>query len=119
MVDVWHLDLASYESVKQFAKKAEGLDRLDVVMENAGISIRKWTKMEDDEANITTNVVSTFLLGLLVLPKMRETAVKYNVVPRLSFVASFVHHLTTFPEGKADNIFAALADKEKANMADR
>lgn len=35
VVEVWQLDMANYESVKQFAKRCEGLDRLDVVLENA------------------------------------------------------------------------------------
>lgn len=119
LVEVWKLDLASYESVKEFAKRAEGLDRLDIVVENAGIVTYKWAMMEDNESTVTTNVVSTFLLALLILPKLRETAVKFNVLPRLVIVASFVHFLTNFPERKADNIFDTLADQKKANMQDR
>ena len=37
VVQVWQLDLASYESVKDCAKRAQGLERLDVLVENAGI----------------------------------------------------------------------------------
>lgn len=36
VVEVWQLDLSSYESVKQFAKRADGLKRIDAVVENAG-----------------------------------------------------------------------------------
>ncbi|KAI9874677.1 MAG: hypothetical protein M1830_009419 [Pleopsidium flavum] len=66
VVEVWQLDLASYESVKQFASRAEGLNRLDVVVENAGIVTKKLSMMEDNESSITTNVISTFLLALLI-----------------------------------------------------
>lgn len=119
VVQVWQLDLASYDSVKTFAKRADGLDRLDVMMQNAGIMTAGYTTAEDNESTLTTNVISPFLLGLLVLPKLRETAAKFNVLPRLVFVASFVHFLTKFPEQKSDNIFATLNDKRTANMNDR
>ena len=54
VVEVWQLDLASYESVKQFAKRANGLKRLDVVLENAGIATANFTISEDNESTITT-----------------------------------------------------------------
>lgn len=74
---------------------------------------------EDNESSITTNVVSTIFLALLILPKLRETGVKFNVLPRLCIVASFVHYLTEFPERNADRIFDTLNDWEKADMEDR
>ncbi|MCJ1248591.1 hypothetical protein MMC30_005809 [Trapelia coarctata] len=118
VVEVWHLDLSNYESVKTFAKKCEGLERLDVLVENAGIVTERFVRTEEDESTITTNVVSTFLLALLVLPKLRETAERFNVVPRLSVVASFTHWLTKFPEGRGEKIFETLADPEKVRMDD-
>jgi len=36
VVEVWELDLGRYESVKKFAKRVDGLDRVDAVIENAG-----------------------------------------------------------------------------------
>ena len=36
VVDVWELDLGNYDSVKKFAKRVDGLKRVDVVLENAG-----------------------------------------------------------------------------------
>ena len=119
VVEVWQLDLSSYESVKQFAKRLESLRRMDVLLENAGIGNTTFTLMEENESNITTNVVSTFLLGLLALPKLQETASKFNVQPRLVIVASDVHFLTQFPERKSSNIFDTLNDKKTANMDDR
>ncbi len=119
VLDVWHLDLASYDSVKKFAKKAEGLERLDVLVENAGMYTYDFEITGEDESTITTNVVSTLLLGLLLLPKMRQTKERFNTLPRLTVVASFVHYLTEFPERHAEDIFGLLAEKEKANMGDR
>jgi retinol dehydrogenase 12 len=39
VVDVWQLDLQDYANVKAFAKRAQTLDRVDIVIENAGISM--------------------------------------------------------------------------------
>ncbi|KAI9702763.1 MAG: hypothetical protein M1836_007977 [Candelina mexicana] len=120
VVEVWQLDLSQFESVKQFAAKAQSLDRLDVLVENAGISpSKKFTMMEDNEASITVNVTSTFLLALLMLPKLRETAAIYKTLPHLVIVSSEVHGFTNLPERKEPKILEALADEKKANMGDR
>lgn len=119
VVEVWQLDLTSYESTKQFVKRAEALERLDTVVENAGIATAEYRVAEDNEATITTNVVSTYLLGLMILPKLRETGTKFNITSHLVIVSSEVHARSTFPERSSANIFKTLNDKETANMADR
>ena len=119
VVEVWQLDLGSYESVKDFARKAERLDRLDALVENAGIATDKFSMLEDNESTITTNVVSTFLLGLLLLPKLRESGQKFNITPHLVIVCSEVHAWSPFTERNNANIFDTLNNEETANMADR
>ena len=54
VVEVWQVDLSSYESVKRFAARAQGLERLDVVVENAGIATRIYRVAEDNESTIST-----------------------------------------------------------------
>ena len=115
-VEVWHLDLLSYESVKAFAAQVMKLDRLDVLLENAGMMTGKFKLAEGDESTITTNVISTELLALLVLPKLKETATRYGVLPRLSIVASDLHFIAKFPERNSEDVFVALNDEKKANM---
>ena len=119
VVEVWQLDLSSYESVKDFAKKVQKLDRLDTLVENAGIATEKYSRTEDNEATITTNVVSTFLLALLLLPKLRESGQKFNITPHLVIVCSEVHAWSPFNERKNAKIFDTLNNKETADMADR
>lgn len=120
VVEVWQLDLGSYESVKQFAKRASGLSRLDVLLENAGVATHTFRVLEEDESTITTNVVSTFLLGFLLLPKLKETAKTYNTRPHLTIVSSETHAGTKIPErllpGK---LFDNLNKKENAKMFER
>ncbi|KAI4097931.1 MAG: hypothetical protein LQ344_000203 [Seirophora lacunosa] len=119
-VAVWQLDLSSYESVQEFAARVDKeLDRVDVVCENAGIATGTFRLTEADESTITTNVVSTFLLAFLLLPKLKETARRFNTVPTLAITSSEVHAFTPFAERDEPNIFAALSDPSKANMAER
>ena len=69
---------------------------------------------------LTTNVVSTFLLAFLLLPKLRETAVKFNTRPTLTIVTSDTHFFVDFNEKTApEGIFNNLNDKSKANMGER
>jgi NAD(P)-dependent dehydrogenase (short-subunit alcohol dehydrogenase family) len=37
-VEVWQLDMASFASVKAFAQRLNTLDRLDILIESAGVS---------------------------------------------------------------------------------
>ena len=119
VIDVWQLDLCSYESVKQFAQRARGLRRLDAVVENAGMAPSKFAMAEDNESMITANVISTFLLGLLILPKLKETAVKFTVQPHLTVVSSEVHMMAKFKERKEPDLLKALNDKNVWDMGDR
>lgn len=122
VVQVWPLDLASHASVRAFAARAQAeLDRLDVVVCNAGMYVYKsgFSRAEGDEVTVTVNVVSTLLLGVLLLPKLRETSLRYDKEVVLTFTGSFVHLMTDFPERKSDNIFEALADEKTARMPDR
>jgi retinol dehydrogenase-12 len=90
-------------------------------LENAGISTRKFELTEGNESTITTNVVSTFLLALLLLPKLKETAAKFNTTPHLTIVTSELHGLSDLPErkDKSSQIFETLNDRAKAKMSTR
>ncbi|KAK6581806.1 hypothetical protein PZA11_005503 [Diplocarpon coronariae] len=117
VVEVWLVDLGSYESVKQFCSKVATLDRLDVLVENAGIATSYYAELEGMESTVTVNVISTFLIALLVLPKLRADALKYNLTPRLVIVSSQAHEQARFVEQDAPAILPAL--KDPANQSDR
>lgn len=108
-VEVWPLDLSSFDSVKAFAERAnKELTRVDVLCENAGIATTEKRLAEGHESTITVNVISTFLLALLMLPKLKETAQRHNKNTTLTIVSSDMHTWTRFPERKAASVFAAL-----------
>lgn len=114
VVDVWQLDLSSYGSVKAFGKRIESLPRLDVLLENAGVNVQSWRLTEGHEESITVNVISTFLLALLALPKLKATAKKFTVHPHLTIVSSEVHVMAGFDERKDTSkpIFEVLKDEQ-------
>ena len=121
VIEVWDIDLCSYDSVKAFAARAaKQLDRVDVLLANAGVAMPRWERVAEDETNITVNVVSTALLALLMLPQLRDTAMRFNTRPILTFVSSERHEMVDFPDADApEGIFNSLNDESKANMADR
>jgi retinol dehydrogenase 12 len=113
-IEVWDLDLTRTASVKAFATRVQQLDRLDVLVENAGLlSPATWTPTaEGTEITVQTNVISTFLLALLLLPKLRETAAKLKTVPHLVIVTSEVHHTAAFKERYKEDIDAELSHEK-------
>nr|POF15594.1 short chain dehydrogenase sol3 [Quercus suber] len=53
VIEVWELDLADYASVQAFAKRVQGLERVDAVLENAGISTTQYKFVGGNESTIT------------------------------------------------------------------
>jgi retinol dehydrogenase 12 len=124
VVEVWELDLGSFESVKRFAERCGHLERIDAVVENAGIAVFEFRRVEGYESMITVNVVSTFLLALLLLPKLKETARLFAVKPRLVIVTSEGHKMAKFPVAKntkksGEEIFGVLSDEKKTDMSEQ
>ncbi|VUC25738.1 unnamed protein product [Clonostachys rosea] len=118
-VEVWQLDLSSYDSTQDFASRVDKeLERLDVVIENAGLLTENFKLVGEDETQIKVNVLGTMFLALLLLPKLRDTASKWEKDVVLTFVGSFMHWSAKFEERKADDIFKELADETKATMYD-
>ena len=89
--EVWQLDMGNWTSIQEFVRKVDGLERLDAVVENAGIATRKYVEMEGMESTIAVNVVGTFLLALNLMPILRRSGKKYGIVPRLVVTSSEVH----------------------------
>jgi NAD(P)-dependent dehydrogenase (short-subunit alcohol dehydrogenase family) len=119
VLEVWILDLLSYESCKSFADRASKLPRLDILLENAGVAGYKWSLAGAHERMVAVNVVSTFYLAMLMLPKLKSSAKEFGIRPRLVVVSSEVHAKTRFPEWKEPNTFDALDDESKARMGER
>jgi NAD(P)-dependent dehydrogenase (short-subunit alcohol dehydrogenase family) len=121
VIQVWHLDMANYSSVLKFVERAQSLQRVDVLLANAAIATFNFVMAEENESTLTVNVVSTFLLVLCLIPKMRETAEKFGTRPVVSVVSSGAHKSAKFPERFAPEgkILSTLTSDEKFDAMQR
>lgn len=121
VAEVWVLDLSSHASVKAFAKRAcQELEQIDGVIENAGVALDQWTLAEGMEMTLTINVMSTFLLAMLLLPKMKETARKTGEKSHLVIVSSdTAFWMKDLLEPVEGNIIKALNSKEHFKAANQ
>ncbi|OJJ97565.1 hypothetical protein ASPACDRAFT_45657 [Aspergillus aculeatus ATCC 16872] len=122
-IEVWSLDLSSTASTVAFAERVKHeLDRVDVLVENAGINTGEWTLCEGHEQAVQINVLNTFLLALMLLPRLRATKhlTAADVVnPHLVIVSSEAHRVTSFPEIKALNLYDELKERERFSQQAR
>jgi NAD(P)-dependent dehydrogenase (short-subunit alcohol dehydrogenase family) len=92
VTEVWQVDMSDYESIKAFAKRVETLDHLDIAVLNAGIySVTYQQSNYGWENTLQTNTLSTVLLGLLLLPKLRASKGTSVDKPVLEIVGSGRH----------------------------
>jgi NAD(P)-dependent dehydrogenase (short-subunit alcohol dehydrogenase family) len=74
VVQVWQLDMASFESIDAFAKRVESLKKVDVAVLSAGIINRTFKLSETGwENNLQVNTLGTALLAILLTPKLRAS----------------------------------------------
>ncbi|RYC57591.1 hypothetical protein CHU98_g8629 [Xylaria longipes] len=123
-IDVWHIDMDSYESIEAFASSASELPRLDgtvIVLANAGLMTTQFGLSEGNERNLNVNVISTFLLYLLLLPKMRESQKLTGNISRFTIPNSALHYMAPLDELKPGNrkIMERLNDPKTSSMAGR
>ncbi|KAK0443701.1 uncharacterized protein EV420DRAFT_1576207 [Desarmillaria tabescens] len=112
--ELWIIDLANFNSVVAFADRADReLERLDILIENAGIAPREYEQVEGWEKTLHTNNLGPGLLAIRMIPKMLETARKHSVIPRLVVVASDAHYWTKIEKDviASPSILAKLSDE--------
>ncbi|KAJ6111763.1 hypothetical protein N7523_007824 [Penicillium sp. IBT 18751x] len=76
VVQIWELEMSSFQSVQKFARRVnDELKRVDIALLNAGLWNREYTKSPEGwEEILQVNTLSTSLLALLLLPKLRESS---------------------------------------------
>ncbi|KAF4255669.1 hypothetical protein KXV22_008592 [Aspergillus fumigatus] len=76
VIHVWELDMSSFQSVKDFAARVNTeIERLAVVLLNAGLWNRSYIASPDGwEETLQVNTLSTSLLAILLLPKLRSSS---------------------------------------------
>ncbi|KAJ7625528.1 hypothetical protein FB45DRAFT_921667 [Roridomyces roridus] len=125
-VEVWELDMARFESVKQFAERAnQSLERLDGAVLNAGISLWKWTMTAEGwESMLQINALSTGLLGVLLLPLLQRTSNlaapdAFAMAPHLTLTGSAGMFLAKFTDRSKPKILEAMNVEGGSDVMDR
>ncbi|KAF4550207.1 Short chain dehydrogenase-like protein 21 [Elsinoe fawcettii] len=92
-ITILPLDLLSYDSIKTFASRiTSDVPYLDIAVLNAGItSVSPTFSKYNNERTIQVNTLSTILLALLLLPKLRSSQQPGREKPILEFVSSGTH----------------------------
>lgn len=118
-IEVWSIDMDSCDSIRNFAERAASLPRLDGVLANAGIMTSKFSLSEGFEKTLNDNVVSTFLLYVLLLPKMRESTLVTGNPCRFTIPNSALHYMAPITELKPQErgLMARMSDPDKAELA--
>lgn len=99
-VEVWQLDMSSYDSIQAFAKRADSeLSRIDVVLLNAGVIRMKYTpiKSTGHEEIVQVNYLSTMLLAILLLPTIKAKGPPDGRPARLTIVSAALTLAAKFP----------------------
>ncbi|KAJ3554020.1 hypothetical protein NP233_g12512 [Leucocoprinus birnbaumii] len=114
--ELWLIDLADFLSVKAFADRAlSELERIDIIVMSAGIRTRKYNTTKDGwETSLQVNYLSMSLLALWLLPRLSETATRFNIKPRIVVVTSGVHFSSRFEDEifEAPNAFSLLSSED-------
>jgi NAD(P)-dependent dehydrogenase (short-subunit alcohol dehydrogenase family) len=114
-LEVWHLDMMDYDSVVAFAERANKLDHLDIAVLNAGARRVPYVQSQFGwEEDLQINTLSTTLLAILLLPKLRASKQYTGNIPVLEFVNSGLHQSAVVPPEVRDepNILAHYNKQE-------
>lgn len=117
VLEVWELDIESVTSIKAFVDRANKLPRLDVLLNNAGVSTVSFNLSYGTEQAVGVNVIGTMLLAIQLVPKLKETAETFGVMPHMTFTQSALYRLAKYPENPGDDIFAYMSDERNVIMA--
>lgn len=106
--------MSSFASVMQFVERANGLERLDVCILNAGVVATEWNMTEDGwEDSLQVNLLSTTLLALHMLAKQTNSARAHpGYTPHLTMTVSVAYEMTKFPQRNETNVLKFLNRKE-------
>ncbi|KAG7440361.1 uncharacterized protein BT62DRAFT_1012716 [Guyanagaster necrorhizus] len=115
----WIIDLVNFSSVIAFADKAEReLDRLNILMENAGMMTYETKRLIIIILSLHTNNLGPGLLAIRMIPKMLETVRRYSAHPRVVIVVSDTHYRTKIEKDviTSPGILVKLSDSGKRTV---
>ncbi|KAI1439463.1 NAD(P)-binding protein [Annulohypoxylon stygium] len=113
-VQIWKVEQESFASIKEFADRAAELDRLDIVILNAGVKGMEYVKSSKGghELNVQVNHLGTAFLSLLLLGPLQKTGIATKAPARLTIVSSENHFWVNLKEIKGPDTLTQLDRKE-------
>ncbi|KAI8965608.1 NAD(P)-binding protein [Daldinia sp. FL1419] len=119
-IQVWKLDLSSYDSIIAFTYRAKHLEHLDIAILNAGIfKVTESFSPTGYEESVQVNFLATVLLTVLLLPIIREKRVG-GQPGHICVVSSDTAAWTKFEEGKSIPVLPEFKQtKSKWEVMDR
>lgn len=115
-IDVWQVDMDSYQSIQNLAEQSNSLDKLDVAILNAGATDMNFRQgQEGHEMVMQVNYYSTVLLSFLLLPilKAKTPAGKPG---RLTIVNSGTALAAKLPRRHETPYLSTFDDESKFDM---
>jgi len=121
VIEVWELDMASYNSIASFVERSKGLERLDILILNAGITklFFELHPSTGHETNVQINYLSTIYLVIKILPVLKSKASLQQRASRLVIVTTDAAPWTPFPEQDSDPLLPAFDQPGKVDMVNR
>ncbi|KAI0879963.1 NAD(P)-binding protein [Annulohypoxylon maeteangense] len=120
IVQVWKLDISSYDSISTFISRVKGLENLDIAILNAGVY--KFTESFSStgyEESVQINYLSNILLMILLLPIIKEKRIG-SAPGQICLVSSDAAAWSKFEERSSSHLLSAFTTKmANWNMADR
>lgn len=120
-IDVWELNMSSYDSIIKFAERTKTLGHVDIAVLNAGHfkELETFDPSTGYEVCIQVNYLSTVLLAVLLLPQLKAKPGSQQP-GRLVLLSSDMAAWAKFTERTERPILAAYKKKaEKWDMGER
>ncbi|KAL4958645.1 uncharacterized protein BDV14DRAFT_34244 [Aspergillus stella-maris] len=119
-IEVRQLNLTSYDSITAFVEYTKTLDRLDIVINNAGLMKRSFETdpRTGHEETIQVNHLGNSLLVILLIPVVQAKNAPSHP-GRITFVNSDTPSWANFKEKESNPLLSAFDKKENFDMMDR
>lgn len=120
-IDVFQLDMSSYDSIRAFAKQVEQLERIDIAILNAGVRKTKFEVVPSTGHEETTqiNYLSTALLCILLLPVLKHKSATGSGPGRITIIGSGLAFAAKFRNRTASPLLPSFDDAQNFDVIDQ
>ncbi|KAK2882749.1 hypothetical protein FQN49_000061 [Arthroderma sp. PD_2] len=119
-IEVWKLDLSSYDSITAFVERTRGLDNINYVVNNAALTKKSFAinKSTGHEETFQVDYLSLALLTILLLPVLKDKNSPQQPA-RLVIASSETSGWAKFKEKDSVPLLPAFDKQENFDVDDR